>query len=190
MKGLSQYRSDADNGGSITSIIVNNRIAAKLLADGSAQSLGLQDVVSIWPVEVPLFSNLVNASAAPGFSVTYLGVETVNNTSCSKIQISANIQPVDPITAITSLTGSIIVWLDAATGMPVQLQYTKLASDNPTATISRVRQFSNYQQVSGMQVAFTQQEFVDGRLLYTIQLSAANFNVGLTDADFALPNAQ
>ena len=150
----------------------------------------MQDSVSNWAVAVPVFSNLPRAASAQNISVLSFGTESINGTSCNKVQITSVVPGNDPISTILASTASITIWLDAATGLPVQLQYTRLASDNPTAAISRIRQFANYQQVDGMQVAFTQREFVNGQLLYTIQLSAVNFNVGLTDADFALPNGQ
>jgi len=190
IKGLGEFREDVQNSAGVTTTVVNNGLAAQLLPDGTSRVLALQDAVSIWPVDVPIFSNLPLAASAQNFSVASLGTEMVSGALSNKIQISAQIQPVDPITDVTSRTASIIVWLDATTALPVQLQYTRLASDNPTASSLHIRQFSNYQQVSGMLVAFTQQEFMNGRLLYAFQFSAVNFNVGLTDADFALPNAQ
>jgi outer membrane lipoprotein-sorting protein len=190
MRGLGQYRSDVQNGTSLTSTVVSNGQMAITFPDGTSRYLGLQDVVSTWPVTVPVFSRLADAAALQDLSVSYLGLETVDSSPCNKIQISTNIQPVDPVTVIESATASITVWLDAASGVPVQLQYTRLASDGSTASVSRTRKFSNYQPVNGMLVAFTQQEFGNGQPLYTVQLSAANFNVGLTDADFALLNVQ
>jgi hypothetical protein len=190
IKGLNELRYDVQNGTALTTTIVNSGQAAQMLPDGTARFLGLQDAASIWPVDVPIFSNLSIAATAPNFSVSFLGTETVNSAICNKIQITAQIQSVDPITAVTSRTASIIIWLDATTALPVQLQYTRLASNNPTAFSLHIRQFSNYQQVNGMQVALTQQEFMNGRLLYAFQFSAVNFNVGLSDADFALPGAQ
>ncbi len=189
IKGLGEFRTDLQNSAGVTTTIVNNGVAAQLLPDGTSRFLALQDAVSIWPVDVPIFSNLPTAASAPNFSVSSLGTETIGGVLCNKIQISAQIQPVDPVTAVTSRTASIIIWLDATTALPAQLQYTRLASDNPTASSLHIRQFSNYQQVNGMLVAFTQQEFMNGRLLYAFQFSAVNFNVGLTDADFALPSA-
>ena len=190
MRGLSQYRSDVQNGTSLTSTVVNNGQMAVTYPDGTVQYLALQDVVSTWPVTVPVFSNVANAAVFQDLSVTYLGTEAVDSTSCNKIQISTNIQPVDPVTAIESAVATITIWLDASNGLPVQLQYPRLASDGSTASVSRTRKFSNYQPVNGMLVAFTQQEFANGLKLYSVQLTAASFNVGLTDADFVLPNVQ
>src|SRR6266498_3443911 len=190
IKGLGEFREDVQNSAGVTSTIVNNGQAAQLLPDGTLRVLGPQDAVSIWPVDVPVFSNLPSAASAPNVSVAYLGKETINSSLCNKIQISAQIQPIDPVSEITSRVATINVWLDATTALPVQLQYTRLASNNPSATALHIRQFSNYQQVNGIQVAFTQQEFMNGQLLYAFQFSAVNFNVGLTDSDFALPTAQ
>jgi outer membrane lipoprotein-sorting protein len=187
MKGLSQYRADVQNDSSTTSIIVNNGQAAKILADGTTQSLGLQDSISNWAVAVPVFSNLPLAASAQNISALSLGTESVNGVSCNKVKITADIRGDDPINKILASAASITVWLDAATGLPIQMQYTRIASDNPSSTAARIRQFSNYQLVSGVQVAFTQQEFAENRLLYTVQLSAVTFNVGLPDSDFAIP---
>ena len=190
IRGLSEFRTDVQSASEVTSTIVNNGIAVQILPDGTNRFLGPQDAVSIWPVDVPIFSNLPFAASAQNMSVSNLGTETVNNSLCNKVQISAQIQSVDPLSQVASRAATIIVWLDATSGLPVQLQYTRLATDNPTASSLRIRQFSNYQRVNGLMVAFTQQEFMNGRLIYGFQFSTVNFNVGLTDADFALPTPQ
>jgi hypothetical protein len=89
VRGLAQYRSEIQRGSSVQSMIVNNRQAAKILADGSIQLLGLQDAVSNWAVEAPVFSTLPIAASAQNLSITYLGTDSVNGTSCNRVQITA-----------------------------------------------------------------------------------------------------
>lgn len=189
MKGLLDFRCDVLRAAGVTSTIVNNGQAGRVLPDGTAQLLSPQDAASVWPVQFPFFSDLALAASSQSISVSYLGVEAVNSSPANKIQVTVQVQPFDP-RFVNLATAQFLVWLDLKTALPLQLQYTILASDNPTVSMQVVRQFSNYQSTNGIEVALTQQEFTNGNLRYTLQLSTVNFNVGLTDTDFLLPSTQ
>lgn len=70
------------------------------------------------------------------------------------------------------------------------IEYTRVADNNPTALRTRVRSFSDYRVVGGLAVPFRQQDSDGGQLLYTLQLTQVQFNVGLSDSEFTLPAAQ
>ena len=190
LRGLSQFRVDTQFGTGMRTLVVNNGQSSLIQPDGTTQSLPVQDAISIWPVDVPAFSDLPLAAASPTISITSLGMEVASGVSCNKLQLTTLVDPNSPLAAITSEVGSIVLWLDANSGLPVQVQYIRIASDNSAATVVHTRTFSNYQSVNGMQFAFAQQEFVSGQLRFTLQLSSVALNVGLTDADFPLAGAQ
>jgi hypothetical protein len=186
VRGRTQLRSDLQ-GTLSTTFVINNGEGAISHSDGSSRYIDPQEAFSVWPVLLPFFSSWPTAGSDPSMNVSYLGEEAVNSVPCSKIQIALLVDSAGPLRTVKQLTGEITLWVDTATGLPAQVQYTRTASGNSTASVVFIRQFSNFQQVSGLLIPFTQQEFIGSTLIATQTIGSVTFNVGLTDADFALP---
>jgi hypothetical protein len=180
-------RVEVQDSATLTTTIVSNGQGAVVRSDGTVNPLSAEETLSLWAEALPFFSPEMQAAANPAFSAKFLGTDAVNGKSCQKVQVTAPLDPNDPRARVLSAVANVVLWIDSASGVLTQVQYTRIASDNPTATRTVIRQFSNYQQVGNLLVPFTQQEYTGGQLLSTLQLQAVNFNTGLTDADFALP---
>jgi len=190
VRGSNQLREEIQDSTSLTTVIFSGGPAASILSDGTLNPLGIGTTLSAWPDMLPLFSTLATASRDPSVSLVYEGPENVNAATCQKIQIVSQVDPGDPLASAKAMLNTMTIWVDSTTGLPAQIQYAQLATDNPTVSALFVRQFSNYQMVGTLLIPFTQQEYLNGQLLLTLQLSQVSFNVGLTDADFTIPSGQ
>jgi hypothetical protein len=86
-----------------------------------------------------------------------------------------------------------LFFVDRTSGLVSKIQYTNYAENDPNSTETIEVYFSNYQTVSGISVPSHQSMYTDGALDTDIDFTSVSFDVGLTDAEFALPevaNAQ
>jgi outer membrane lipoprotein-sorting protein len=132
---------------------------------------------SMQPVAFPFLTDFV-AFADADVSARYLGVETVRGQPAHKVELTRG-----------SDGAPFVVWVSSATGLPIQIQYLRVANDNATARNPHTRYLADYRVVSGLAVPFYQEDSVNGHVVYTLQLDKVAFNVGLSDSDFTLPPA-
>jgi hypothetical protein len=79
------------------------------------------------------------------------------------------------------------IYLDAASSVPLAMDFN-IHPDNDAATdISVEIQYSNYQKVSGIYAAQHVQKFLQGGLAVDLNFTASVINSGLTGALFAIP---
>ena len=187
IKGQGQLRTDIQETASST--IINNGQGAVITPNGT-RFLPNVSAQGIRPFTMPAFSDVGGAASDANVSVAFVGKDVVNGQSTQEIQITRPVDPCSPLAAEFAILYPITVWVDASSGLPVQIQYAQTAADNQNASSSRIRQFSNYKIVNGIAVAFTQVEIGNGQTSATWQLNDVNFNVGLSDDDFALPKEQ
>jgi hypothetical protein len=75
--------------------------------------------------------------------------------------------------------------LDPASHLPTALHFLTHPDDNLLTNIPIDVLFSDYRVVSGVQVPFRIQRFLNGTLQLDITISSVSINPGLTDSDFA-----
>jgi outer membrane lipoprotein-sorting protein len=186
IKGQGQLRTDIQE--TASTVIINNGQGAVITPFGT-RFLPDVSALAVRPFTMPAFSDVGVAANDPNVSIAYVGKDTVNGQSTKEIQVARQVDPCSPLAAFSKIF-PITVWVDASSGLPVQIQYAQTAADNQNASSSRIRQFSNYKVLNGIAVAFTQVEVIDGQTSATWQVNDVRFNVGLTDGEFALPNEQ
>ena len=120
---------------------------------------------------------------------TYVGQETLNGQSVLHVSVSHPPAVADPQTATEHLT-QMELYLDPTTFLPVALSFTTHPDDNYLLDIPVQILFSNYQVVSGVQVPFHIQKFLNNSLLLDLQLQSAVLNSGLTPGAFSVQASQ
>jgi hypothetical protein len=124
----------------------------------------------------------------PAVVVEYLGTEYLNGTTY-KIRLhripSPNQPRADEIVAGSPMT----IWISAATYLPIQIEYLKQSTTDRLAFEHRLRKYSDYRTFNGVQVAFHQEEWSYGVLLYTFDLTDLKFNAGTSPTQFQLSSA-
>jgi hypothetical protein len=184
-KGLREFRTQVtDSVGSTTYIL--NQDSAALMTPSATLFIPTPSAISEQPFVFPFFSVVLLASE-PDVAAQYMGTETVNGQQADKVDLLRQPSGSDPLTAVRSVASHLVVWVSTSTHLPVQIQETHIANDNPTAVVTLTRVFSNYQTVNGIAVPFQQDVSMGQNPLYSLQLQSVNLNVGLTDSDFALP---
>jgi hypothetical protein len=83
-------------------------------------------------------------------------------------------------------TLSVVLYdIDPSTKLPTGLHFYTHPDDNMLANIPVDLLFSDYRNVSGVEVPFRIQRYLNGTLQLDITISSVTINPGLTDADFA-----
>jgi hypothetical protein len=100
----------------------------------------------------------------------------------SQFQIT-NLKPA--ITSQIETLGTVLYDLDPTSHLPTALHFFTHPDENFAANIPADVLFSNYQLVSGVQVPFRIQRYLNGTLQLDITISSVTINPGLTNSDFA-----
>ncbi len=166
--------------------ILNQGVAAIQRPDGTIRNLLTNNTVAERVNHIPLLSILADYQNAD-ISVQYLGTAQVSGQTADIVAVSF-IPTADPTQGpiYASMTQTLF-FVDQATGVVDKIQYTDYAENDPSSTQKVEVYFGNYQAVNGISVPFHQTIFTDGNLESDIMLQSVSFNVGLTDAEFALP---
>ena len=187
-RGPRQHRADVQATAGATSTIVNGDSGAVVTPNGP-RFIPSHSALSMQPLDFPFYSDLISAND-PNVGLHYAGTETVGSQLAHRVEIAREAPAGHPLAAVRHRAGHLTVWVSTSTWLPVQIEYVRIANDNPTAARSSIRTFSDHRVVNGLAVPFHQEEFAGTQRLYTLQLNSVSFNVGLSDADFALPAAQ
>jgi hypothetical protein len=186
VKGFDEMRVELQ-GAATSTTIVNGYQAAATTSNGTI-AIPSHSAFSMRAMELPFFTSLMN-SADPTVSIQSAGTESVNGQSTQRIEIAPQSVPGDPLSPLRCRARRMTVWISTATGLPVQIAYARIAVNNPTVVAAHIRQFSDWRVVNGMAVPFHQEDFLGSQHLYSLQFNSVNFNVALSDSDFALPTS-
>jgi hypothetical protein len=170
----------------ITAIVNNDR--GVFTDENGAHAIATQSAMSVQTLDLPLFTTLLSFGA-PNVSVQSQGMDTINGQATQKILISPQAATDDPFGQLRSTAWTMTVWIGSS-GLPVQIAYTRLADSNPTASITRIRQYSGWQTVNGLEVPFHQEDYAGSQHVFTLQIQSVQFDTGLTDTDFVVPQVQ
>ena len=120
-------------------------------------------------------------------TVALVGQETRNVVTVNHLTVTqqAPNSLVDP-TGVMQHMSQMDVFLDATTLLPVALGFNIHPDDNALLDIPVEVRFSNYRTVTGVQVPFRIQQYVNNTLMLDIQLQTAMLNSGLSASAFAI----
>ena len=126
----------------------------------------------------PLFM-LGNFNSSTATVLTYLGVET--HDGATVIHLSASQRPTKSSKiALEQHLSQVDIYLDPSTNLPLAYVYNAHPDDNALADIPVEIRYSNYQTVSGLQVPFHVQRFINNNLQLDLQFQSASVNTGIT----------
>ncbi len=127
-----------------------------------------------------------NLLSASNVVATYMGLETRNGASV--IHISASQQfpsvPADSRVLLQHLT-KVDIYLDPSTLLPVVYIYNSHPDNNALLDIPTEIHYSNYQTISGTQVPFHVQKFMNNTLTLDLQFQSASLNTGINAAQIS-----
>lgn len=162
---------------------MNGLAGVILLPDGTKQRLPAHAAFSIQSPVFPFLTDLLN-TADPAVEVDDLGTATVDGVPCQGVLVFRHAVANTPLASSRDLAAPLKVWISLQSGLPVRIDFIRLAFDNHYLPMHFSRSFSDYRLVKGVAIAFTQEERFEGQLMYRFQFTDVQFNPALTDADF------
>ncbi len=183
-----QGRIELQDPASPTTTIINGPEAA-VTNPTSTRAIPFRAALSMQPMTLPFFSKLLSFGDS-SVDLRFAGTEPVNSQLAYRVEMAQQVSLTGPLASAQSIASRMTIWIATQSGLPLQIEYHRVATDNPSAIVKRTSQFSDYRIVGGLAVPFHQEEFARGNRLYSLQLASVRFNVGLTDGEFVLPTVQ
>ena len=169
--------------------IMNQGKAAILRPDGSVKTLNSNNTFYEHVNHIPLLS-LLAEYASGNVNLLYKGVAQVQGQSEDVIEVDLvpNLDVVNgPMFASMSRT---LFFVNQATRLIDKILTTPFYEGGDKATLTEETYLADYRSVDSMLVPFHQTVYVDGQLDTDLTFTSVNFNVGLADSEFALPQAR
>lgn len=127
---------------------------------------------------------LGNLLSSSNIVLTYIGQE--NRNGASVLHLTATAQPVTNLAANTSAMlqhlSQVDIYLDPSTNLPVSYMFSSHPDSNAMFDIPTEIRYSNYQSVSGLQIPFHIQKYINNTLALDLQIQNASLNTGVTIA--------
>lgn len=190
VKGTSESRVDLNLTGGLRLDIRNDTAGypqgASVIGSGSQQAWALHNcwINASW--FFPALSFLATPSD-PQLVYTYVGQVSRNGTSVQHFQISRYLAGQKAaVISLTQQISTIDVYLDSDSFFPVAFSFNTHPDSDAMTNIAVEVDFSNYQNVNGVQVPFHIQKFLQGSLALDLTVTSAVFNSGLQDSLFAI----
>jgi hypothetical protein len=186
-RGPSQYVISLQPSGSTpaATIVVNGLARTTLSSDGTNRHFLGHAPLSFQSPAFPFLSEVVD-TGDPSVEIQDLGIDTIDGGACRGVGVIRHAKPDDPLARFRELAAPLRVWISLQSGLPVRIDFIRLADDNPYVVMHFSRSFSDYRLVNHVAVAFHQEERFEGQLMYSVQFTDVQFNVAVTDADFAV----
>ena len=189
-KGTSESRIDLNLTGGLRTDIRNDTAGypqgASVIGTGSQQAWALHNcwINASW--FFPAMSFLATPSD-PGLVFSYVGQESLNGVSVQHLQIYRYLAGQKAVViSLTQQLSTIDVYLDASSLLPLTFNFNIHPDSDAATNIAVEVDFSNYQNMNGIQVPFRIQKFVQGSLAVDVTVASAIFNSGLLDSSFAV----
>jgi len=134
----------------------------------------------------PAFT-LSSLLSAPNAVISYIGAETKNGISV--IHVRAYQQPAGLTGDAAALPQHLTqtdIFLDPNSNLPVALAFNTHPDNNALLDIPIEIRFTDYRSVSGAQVPYHVQKYLNNSLILDFQVQTVTFNTGLTTSSFSL----
>jgi hypothetical protein len=174
-----QFETDSAN----WSVIYSNGEANRIDARGT-NYLPLEYAASTQCLyfPMPFVSGLLNNA---DISIQFVAQETLNSAAVNHIAIRNTFSSVPTYQFLADFTITDI-WLDATTSFPMKIGMVRRTAGGSSPRIPIWFEYSNYQNVSGVNYPFSIQEFENGSPWITTEIQSVAFGSGLTDTNFPI----
>jgi hypothetical protein len=119
----------------------------------------------------------------PNLIISYVGPETRAEVNVQHLHFAVQSPSVDPTGLLQGLSAE-EVYLDASTFLPVAVSFNTHPDNDAGTNIPVEIDFSNYQKVSGVQIPFHVQKFLNNSLFLDVTVQSAVLNSGIPQSDF------
>jgi hypothetical protein len=183
-KGTQMTRTETTGPKGTTVRIVNHGTGAITNPDGSVGKLVLNNTIAERVSHIPALS-LLSEALGPVVKVESQAAADVNGAPNDVIALSYTPDPAHPQLSLFLNITRRLVFIDQATNLVSKIQFTRF-SETGHAKHQVEQVFGDYRRIGPLLVPFYQLTYLDGNLETALNLTSAQFNVGLQDAEFAL----
>jgi hypothetical protein len=182
--GLDKFRSDFEGPDGTTTRIVNSGSGVFLMPGRHPRKLSKSNTLFEGIHHIPALSRL--AQAAEGTADVLPSSDSKASAPVTRVAFPVAKLKAEEVEAIQNLTAREFEF-DQATGYVAKMRFRVFADDDGVSSSDWEIVYSDYRLVSGIAVPFHQQQYLNGKLRNEIQLESVEFNVPLSEEEFALP---
>ena len=154
--------------------------------DGISHAIAFHNLVTGQAWFFPAFT-IAQGLSSSGYVATYIGSETHNGQAVQHVSLSQ--PPLFPNNSggpSSAHLSQVDFFLDSSTFLPAAITFNIHPDNNLLLDIPVEIDFSNYTSVSGAEVPYHIQKYINNSLALDLQLQNATFNSGLTVNSFSL----
>jgi len=152
--------------------------------DGVAHAMAFHNVLAE-PVWFSPAIALVHALSATDYTFAYIGHETRGTQGVEHYSVWRNLPDPRNMSQIRTDISEFQIYLDSSNLLPVSMEFNIHPDNNAGLAIPVDVEFSDYQMVTGAQVPFQVQKYVNGSMVLVLQFESASINSGLPASQFA-----
>ena len=187
-KGSQELRMESQWPIGTSTRIVNAGKGVIVRPDGSVKALILKNTFAERPHHIPALS-LLAEHASPNIEITASGQSSVAGAPADIISLSLPTSSDPQQAQFFRESTRRSFYIDRLTRLISKLEYPLYPENGgPPAKIEIF--YSDYRNISGVMVPFHQATYLDGTLQSDLVLNSVQFNVGLADSDFILPEVK
>lgn len=168
----------------VDQVTVFSQGVAKGTANGEVKETSLESASSSDSC-IALLPLLSRVLANTDYSVEFVGTETVGGKTASHIQFRNTFSSQPKLGSLVPFTTKDI-WIDSTTNLPLRISYEQRSALGAVAGTAVQLDFSNYKSVGGYVLPYTITRSFNGSYWGTLTIQNAQFNTGLTDAEFSV----
>ena len=188
-RGLMQFRLDATLPDGVRSWVVSNGAGSLAETGGTVRAIPYHNAINLGSLTFPFFS-IIAALQDSTTTVSDLGIANLGGIAPRQVRVVRNLSTQnDPQDSLSKMTTRAF-FIDSQTFQLLKIQQITHPSENFTEDYEQEIVFSDYRSRNGVSVPFTITEQIAGQRTWIIQLDEIQFNLGLTDASFAVLNSQ
>lgn len=155
--------------------------------DGTSGAIPLHNLLvdSAWFCPALMLSK---QSSSPNVLVSDGGSETRDGLMVERLAISKQFPNLPArVSAVMQRLSQMEVYLDATTFLPTSVSFNTHPDNNAGRDFPVEIRFSDYRIVSGVQIPFHLQKYINGGLVLDLQVQKADLNTGLLPTSFTVP---
>jgi hypothetical protein len=152
--------------------------------DGHSHTIPFHNLLTESAWFFPTFA--ISRRLAADYDVTDIGTETRNGRQVEHLSVSQKASQFPPGAPSFQHLTQVDFYLDSQTFLPDAITYNVHPDDNALLDIPVEIDFSDYRPVSGVQIPFHIQKFLNNSLLLDFQVQSAAINSGLPASEFAI----
>ena len=172
-------------GSEVRNISVNPPAGAWSGQDGKSHAIAYHNLVAE-PIWFSPTAAIVPVLSGSNYVVTYVGHETKNFVAVEHVTIHQQLPGATADTSSFQGLTQFDLYLDSTSLLPLAMDFNIHPDGNAARNIPVEILYSGYQVVSGAQVPFHVQRYLNGSLFLDLQVSTASLNSGLSASTFVI----